>query len=162
MANFDEYFLMKDLSKDLFNPLAGEDFVKMFDENYGSQETLQGYATKGTVKDIRGDFAMVDVGLKSEGRVPLKEFGASVPVVGDIIDVFVERYESREGTACHIPRPALKRHGKTWKRQLPKVSTQKVQLSMLSVVALQLTSMAYLHLCHRPRLTTNQSAMQNH
>ncbi|MBE6458077.1 MAG: 30S ribosomal protein S1 [Alphaproteobacteria bacterium] len=71
----------------------------MFNTNYGSQETLQGYATKGTVKDIRGDFAMVDVGLKSEGRVPLKEFGASVPSVGDIIDVFVERYESREGTA---------------------------------------------------------------
>jgi len=90
---------MKDLSKDLFNPIANEDFVKMFDENYGKQETLQGYATKGTVKDIRGDFAMVDVGLKSEGRVPLREFGASVPSVGDIIDVFVERYESREGTA---------------------------------------------------------------
>ena len=92
-------FFMKDLSKDLFNPLSGEDFVQMFDANYGAQETLQGYATKGTVKDIRGDFAMVDVGLKSEGRVPLKEFGASVPSVGDIIDVFVERYESREGTA---------------------------------------------------------------
>ena len=90
---------MKDLSKDLFNPVSGEDFVQMFDANYGSQETLQGYATKGTVKCVRGDFAMVDVGLKSEGRVPLKEFGASVPSVGDIIDVFVERYESREGTA---------------------------------------------------------------
>ena len=90
---------MKDLSKDLFNPLSGEDFVKMFDTNYGNQETLQGYATKGTVKDIRGDFAMVDVGLKSEGRVPLKEFGASVPSVGDIIDVFVERYESQIGRA---------------------------------------------------------------
>ncbi len=90
---------MKDLSKDLFNPLSGEDFVQMFDQNYGSQETLQGYATKGTVKDIRSDFILVDVGLKSEGRVAMKEFGASVPSVGDIIDVFVERYESREGTA---------------------------------------------------------------
>ena len=98
MANF-VINSMKDLSKDLFNPLSSEDFVQMFDKNYGSQETLQGYATKGTVKDIRGDFAMVDVGLKSEGRIPLKEFGASVPSVGDIIDVFVERYESREGTA---------------------------------------------------------------
>lgn len=98
MANF-VINSMKDLSKELFNPLSGEDFVQMFDKNYGAQETLQGYATKGTVKDIRGDFAMVDVGLKSEGRIPLKEFGASVPSVGDIIDVFVERYESREGTA---------------------------------------------------------------
>ena len=104
---------MKDLSKDLFNPLSGEDFVQMFDANYGSQETLQGYATKGTVKDIRGDFAMVDVGLKSEGRVPLKEFGASVPSVGDIIDVFVERYESREGTA--ILSYAKARAEKAWK-----------------------------------------------
>ena len=104
---------MKDLSKDLFNPIAGEDFVKMFDENYGKQETLQGYATKGTVKDIRGDFVLVDVGLKSEGRVPLKEFGASVPSVGDIIDVFVERYESREGTA--VLSYAKARAEKAWK-----------------------------------------------
>ena len=104
---------MKDLSKDLFNPLSGEDFVQMFDANYGAQETLQGYATKGTVKDIRGDFAMVDVGLKSEGRVPLKEFGASVPSIGDIIDVFVERYESREGTA--VLSYAKARAEKAWK-----------------------------------------------
>jgi len=90
---------MKDLSKDLFNPLSGEDFTSLFDKTYGSQETLQGYATKGTVKNILSDFVIVDVGLKSEGRVPLREFGASVPSVGDIIDVFVERYESREGTA---------------------------------------------------------------
>jgi small subunit ribosomal protein S1 len=104
---------MKDLSKDLFNPVANEDFVAMFDQNYGSQETLQGFATKGTVKDIRGDFVLVDVGLKSEGRVPLKEFGASVPSVGDIIDVFVERYESREGTA--VLSYAKARAEKAWK-----------------------------------------------
>ena len=104
---------MKDLSKGLFNPVAGEDFVAMFDQNYGTQETLQGFATKGTVKDIRGDFVLVDVGLKSEGRVPLKEFGASVPTVGDIIDVFVERYESREGTA--VLSFAKARAEKAWK-----------------------------------------------
>ena len=90
---------MKDLSKELFNPIANENFAEMFDANYGKQETLQGYATKGTVKDIRTDFVLVDVGLKSEGRVAIKEFGANPPKVGDIIDVFVERYESREGTA---------------------------------------------------------------
>ena len=90
---------MKDLSKELFNPIANENFAEMFDADYGKQETLQGYATKGTVKDIRSDFVLVDVGLKSEGRITLKEFGANPPKVGDIIDVFVERYESREGTA---------------------------------------------------------------
>ena len=90
---------MKDLSKNLFNPIANEDFGQMFDGVYGKQETLQGFATKGTVKDITPDFVMVDVGLKSEGRVLLKEFGANAPKVGDIIDIFVERYESRDGTA---------------------------------------------------------------
>ncbi len=90
---------MKDLSKDLFNPISGEDFGVIFKQSYGEQETLQGYATKGTVKDIRIDFVLVDVGLKSEGRVNLKEFGANAPKVGDIIDVFVERYESRDGSA---------------------------------------------------------------
>jgi len=98
VANFAKIF-MKDLSKDLFNPLSGEDFGQMFNQSYGAQETLQGYATKGTVKDIRSDFVLVDVGLKSEGRVQLREFGATPPKVGDIIDVFVERYESKEGTA---------------------------------------------------------------
>lgn len=83
----------------MFNPVASEDFGPMFEGAFGSQETLQGYATKGTVKDIISDFVLVDVGLKSEGRVLLKEFGANVPKVGDIIDIFIERYESREGTA---------------------------------------------------------------
>ncbi|MCL1785957.1 MAG: 30S ribosomal protein S1 [Alphaproteobacteria bacterium] len=90
---------MKDLSKELFNPLSGEDFGQMFNQSYGTQETLQGYATKGTVKDIPDDFVLVDVGLKSEGRVALREFGATPPKVGDIIDVFIERYESRDGSA---------------------------------------------------------------
>ncbi|MCL1902701.1 MAG: 30S ribosomal protein S1 [Alphaproteobacteria bacterium] len=93
------FLSMKDLSKELFNPLSGEDFGQMFNQSYGTQETLQGFATKGTVKDIRVDFVLVDVGLKSEGRVQLREFGATPPKVGDIIDVFVERYESKEGTA---------------------------------------------------------------
>ncbi|MCQ2562773.1 MAG: 30S ribosomal protein S1 [Alphaproteobacteria bacterium] len=103
--------------------LSGEDFVKLFDTTYGSQETLQGYATKGTVKDIRGDFVMVDVGLKSEGRIPLKEFGASVPSVGDIIDVFVERYESREGTA--VLSYAKARVEKAWK-ELEKIVAEGI------------------------------------
>jgi small subunit ribosomal protein S1 len=90
---------MKDISKGLFNPLADEDFGLMFDGAYGKQETLQGYATKGTVRDIVADFVLVDVGLKSEGRVALKEFGANPPKAGDIIDIYVERYESRDGSA---------------------------------------------------------------
>lgn len=104
---------MKDLSKNLFNPASNEDFVKLFNEAYGNQETLQGYTTKGTVKDIKTDFVIVDVGLKSEGRIPLKEFGASVPAVGDIIDVFIERYESKD--SCAVLSYTKARAEKAWK-----------------------------------------------
>ena len=55
----------------------------------------------GTVVDIEGDVVLIDVGLKSEGRVPLKEFTGTDQEVeikpGDTVDVFVERYEDRDG-----------------------------------------------------------------
>jgi hypothetical protein len=153
---------MKDLSKDLFNPLSGEDFVQMFDKNYGTQETLQGYATKGTVKDIRGDFAMVDVGLKSEGRIPLKEFGASFhPLVISSMFLLNVMNLAKEPQFCLIQRLVLKKHGKIWKKLLQKVSTQKEQLSMLFVVVILSISTVYSHLCHHLRLTINLSVMQN-
>ncbi len=104
---------MKDLSKDIFNPIENEKFEDLFNKTLGKQETLQGFATKGTITNVISDFVLVDVGLKSEGRVPLREFGANKPNVGDIIDVFVERYESKDGTA--VLSYAKARAEKAWK-----------------------------------------------
>ena len=60
---------------------------------------LVGTVLKGTVINIIGDCAIVDVGLKSEGRVPLKEFGTDADKLKkyDEVDVYVERMEDREG-----------------------------------------------------------------
>ncbi|MCW5746251.1 MAG: S1 RNA-binding domain-containing protein, partial [Alphaproteobacteria bacterium] len=79
------------------------DFAAMLDESLGKSQGFEGAVMRGTVVNIAGDFAIVDVGLKSEGRVPLKEFAsggqASELRIGDSVEVFVDRMENREGEA---------------------------------------------------------------
>jgi len=80
---------------------TGEQFADLLEESLGNGEPFEGAVVKGTVVAVDGDAATIDVGLKSEGRVDLKEF--SVPgqaaeiKVGDTIDIFVERFEDRDG-----------------------------------------------------------------
>jgi len=80
---------------------ATEDFASLLDETMGVGNAFEGTVVTGTIVEIDGDFAVIDVGLKSEGRVPLKEFAvagrASEIKAGDTIEVFVERYEDRNG-----------------------------------------------------------------
>ena len=80
---------------------AGEDFASLLDATLGENSSFHGSVITGKVIRVDDDFAVVDVGLKSEGRVPLKEFapqGAKPEVkVGDVIELFVERYEDRDG-----------------------------------------------------------------
>jgi small subunit ribosomal protein S1 len=52
------------------------------------------------VISVDNDVIVVDVGLKNEGRIPVSEFGVAkskLPVAGDIIDVYVEKLEGRNG-----------------------------------------------------------------
>lgn len=76
--------------------MSKEDFGALLDE-YMGQGSMQGKVVKGTVVGFDDDVVIVDVGLKSEGRIPVRECGANVPSVGDTIDVYVDRYEDRDG-----------------------------------------------------------------
>jgi len=84
-------------------PLSDENFAAMLEETFGEGEMTEGSVVKGTVIDIENDSVLIDVGLKSEGRVALKEFtgpGAAPEIrVGDIVDVYLERMEDRNGEA---------------------------------------------------------------
>jgi small subunit ribosomal protein S1 len=58
-----------------FNP-SMEDFAALLEESFVQNDLYEGAVVKGTVVAIEKDLAVIDVGLKTEGRVPLKEFGA--------------------------------------------------------------------------------------
>lgn len=78
-----------------------ENFAALLEESFGKTETLEGRVIKGKIIAIENDVAIIDVGLKSEGRVPLKEFSGSGTEVslnpGDTIEVYLERLEDRNG-----------------------------------------------------------------
>jgi small subunit ribosomal protein S1 len=82
---------------------AGEDFAALLEESLQGQASFEGTVVKGTIVSIDNDMALIDVGLKSEGRVPLKEFGGpgldAELRVGDTVDVYVERLEDKNGEA---------------------------------------------------------------
>src|SRR5438067_413411 len=83
---------------------AKESFAALLDESLGVAATgLEGTVVKGRVISIENDAALIDVGLKSEGRVPLKEFGVGGAApeiqVGDVVEVFLERMEDKNGEA---------------------------------------------------------------
>ncbi len=80
-----------------------ESFAALLEETMGSENDLVGQVMKGRVISLDSDFALIDVGLKSEGRVLLKEFappGQKAEIaVGDTVEVFLERMENKNGEA---------------------------------------------------------------
>lgn len=80
-----------------------ESFQDLLNESLGAHDGLEGTVLKGMVVAIENDYVLVDVGLKSEGRVALKEFGlpgqpAEIKT-GDTVEVFLERMEDKNGEA---------------------------------------------------------------
>jgi small subunit ribosomal protein S1 len=84
------------------NP-SRDDFASMLEESFTAGHSGEGQVVRGTITAIEKDMAIIDVGLKVEGRVPLKEFGAkgkeSSLKVGDTVEVYVERIENALGEA---------------------------------------------------------------
>jgi small subunit ribosomal protein S1 len=81
-----------------------DDFAALLNESLGGEnEGFEGRVVTGTVTAIENDMAVIDVGLKSEGRVPLREFAAPGVkpeiVVGDQVEVYVDRIENVQGEA---------------------------------------------------------------
>jgi small subunit ribosomal protein S1 len=80
-----------------------DDFAAMLEQSFETQSPQEGSVIKGTIVSIENDFAMVDVGLKTEGRISLKEFAMpGVPAdikVGDTVEVYLERVENALGEA---------------------------------------------------------------
>jgi small subunit ribosomal protein S1 len=99
------------------NP-SRDDFSALLDESFGGRDIMEGSVVHGQVVAVEKDFVIVDVGLKTEGRIPLKEFanleGKALPKVGDTVEVFLERIENAAGEAV-ISREKAKRE-EAWAR----------------------------------------------
>ncbi|KQM18804.1 30S ribosomal protein S1 [Novosphingobium sp. Leaf2] len=82
-----------------------DDFAKMLDDQFGgaADDGFEGRVVKGTITAIENDKAVIDVGLKSEGRVSLREFARGDDdhglKVGDEVEVYVDRVENADGEA---------------------------------------------------------------
>ena len=86
----------------IFTP-SRDDFAAMLEESFIHRAPAEGAVVKGMIVAVENDFVVVDVGLKTEGRVPIKEFSMpGIPAnvkIGDEVEVFVERVENALGEA---------------------------------------------------------------
>ena len=82
------------------NP-SRDDFASMLDESFSESNSAEGSVVRGIITSIEKDMAIIDVGLKVEGRVPLKEFGSKAKELkaGDTVEVMVDRIENALGEA---------------------------------------------------------------
>ena len=80
-----------------------DDFAALLEQSFAEDNPIEGSVVEGRVTAIENDLVIIDVGLKTEGRVPLREFsmaGQEPTVdVGDRVEVFLERIENAMGEA---------------------------------------------------------------
>ncbi len=98
------------------NP-SREDFAALLEENLNTQPLAEGSVVNGEVVAIEKDMVVVDVGLKTEGRVPMREFGhgaGEAVTVGDTVEVYLERVENALGDAVLSRDKARREH--SWVR----------------------------------------------
>ena len=87
---------------DKLNPSV-DDFAALLEESLSKINLEEGKVVTGKVSAIENELVIVDVGLKTEGRIPFREFktsaGMNVPNAGDTIDVYLDRVENSVGEA---------------------------------------------------------------
>ncbi len=80
-----------------------EDFAALLEESFKTNALEEGNVITGKVIGIEKDYAIIDVGLKTEGKIALKEFALAGQTpkiaIGDSVEVFLDRVENAMGEA---------------------------------------------------------------
>jgi small subunit ribosomal protein S1 len=101
----------------MMNP-SRDDFAALLDEQMAGRDMIEGQVVHGKVVGVEKDYLIVDVGLKTEGRIPVKEFigigEGPTPKLGDSVEVYLERVENAMGEAV-ISREKARRE-EAWTR----------------------------------------------
>lgn len=92
------------VSPDIIKKSLSDDFEKLLEGSFSTSEDISGNVVKGIIIGIENDVAIVDIGMKAEGRIPLKEFidptkKETTITVGDTIDVYVDNLDDHHGEA---------------------------------------------------------------
>ena len=115
-------------------PEMTENFEDLLNEQFGDNGIL-GTVVKGTIVKISDDYVTVDVGLKSEGNIPMREFGTNPELkIGDAVEVLVDRYEDKDGNIV-LSREKARRE-EAW-ADLEKSMNAGERVNVLSLVALK-------------------------
>ncbi len=87
-------------TSDSMNP-SSDDFAAMFEGSAAANAMIEGKVVPATVISVENDSIIVDVGLKTEGRLPLREFAQDEkqPEPGEIVEVYLDRIENALGEA---------------------------------------------------------------
>ena len=113
-----------------------EDFGALLDETLNDNNFFEGAVVQGRVVGFEKDFIIIDVGLKTEGRVPVKEFtgpGRTAPQIGDTVEVYLERIENAVGEAV-LSREKARREESWIKLERAFKANEKVDGTIFSVV----------------------------
>ena len=105
------------MAQPITHEFSEESFADLLEQSFqDTSEVKEGGIVRGTVVDIIGDYAVVDVGLKAEGQVPLREFAdedGNIDVkIGDVAEVLLEHAEDPNGLVILSKDKARKR--KVW------------------------------------------------
>jgi small subunit ribosomal protein S1 len=107
-----------------------EDFASLLEESFSDGHLQEGSVVKGTVVGIEKELAVIDVGLKTEGRVALREFAgpgrANEIKIGDTVEVYLERIENALGEAV-LSRDKARREESWGKLEKAFQNNEKVQ-----------------------------------
>ena len=118
------------------NP-SRDDFAAMLEESFNKSDSLEGSVIKGRIVAIEKDMAVVDLGLKTEGRVALREFTGpgreGAPGVGDEVEVYLDRIENALGEAV-ISRDKARREESWVKLEKAFEAAEKVNGVIFNVV----------------------------
>ncbi|WP_274532736.1 30S ribosomal protein S1 [Aureimonas ureilytica] len=109
--------------------VSRDDFAALLEASFHDHDVAEGAVVRGTVVAIEKDMAVIDAGLKVEGRVALKEFGGKNGPelkVGDTVEVYVERIENALGEAV-LSRDKARREESWVKLELKFNAGEKVE-----------------------------------
>ncbi len=114
-----------------------EDFARLIDESFSDGHVQEGSVVKGTVVAIERDMAVIDVGLKTEGRVAMREFAGpgrgSEIKIGDTVEVYLDRVENALGEAV-LSRDKARREESWGKLEKAFQNNEKVQGTIFNQV----------------------------